>query len=294
MSDVLPSHGVSEHTCRRVLTGAPEEARPRLVRALERLDYRLLSEQSPILARRAARKSLVAADMLDVARTLTVGLKPSGAGATLATFDITVVHGLPWELGDGDRHTLELEADAIVALTNLPELGAACASCGVENLAEARFCRGCGAPHVLGEPAELELVRLEAGARAAHQEHVFGLLIMLVTLLAAVPMILMLSRPGLVRAGWTLFTIGLLLGGWMLLYGVRRLHRTLNPKDEERRVLTPQTPPAIPPARASALPPRPANFSVTEGTTELLGGSEPRQPAHVPATPRGADTDPIS
>lgn len=302
MSELLLSpeanaaRGVGDHTCRRVLAGDAEDVRRRLVRALERLDYRLLSEQQPLLARRAARKDLIAADMLDVARTLSIGLRASGASATLATFDFTVAHGMPWEMGEGDCHTLELEADAIVALANAPETGGACAVCGAENSAEARFCRACGAPHLPGEPAELELMRLEAGSRAAHQEHVFGLFIMLTALATSLPMIL-LGRPGLVRVGWTFFALGMLAGTWMLLYGVRRLHRTLNPKDGARQTLAPAAsppPPALHAAGTTALPPRSAAASVTEGTTELLATPPRPEPVAVSSRARPADTDPLA
>lgn len=297
MSDaLLGGHGAAaysagEHTCRRVLVGEVEDVRARLIRALERLDYRLLSEQQPLLARRAARKEIISADLLDVARTLAVSLKPAGTAATLATFDITVVHGQPWGMGKGDRHTLELEVDAIVALADAPDAQSSCALCGTENVGDARFCRSCGAPNVFREPAELELMRLEAGARAAHQEHVFGLSIMLVAFAVSLPMIL-LGNPKLASPGWIIFATGLLLGLAMTLYGVRRLHRTLNPQERKGGQATPAPPEAIPAPRVGALPPRTARASVTEGTTELLPG-EARERVGVRTRARGGRTDPF-
>jgi hypothetical protein len=285
------ANGAGEHTCRRVLVGEVEDVRARLIRALERLDYRLLNEQQPLLARRGARKELISADMLDVARTLAINLKPSGSAATLATFDITVVHGQPWDLGKGDQHTLELEIDALVALADAPDAQSACALCGTENSGAARFCRSCGAPNVFREPAELELMRLEAGARAAHQEHVFGLGIMLVALAVALPIIL-LGRSKVVTLGWIIFAVGFLLGLAMTLYGVRRLHRTLNPEERKAGQTTPAQPEAIPAPRAAALPPRSARASVTEGTTELLH-TEARERVGVRTHAKGGDTDPI-
>jgi len=263
------TYGAGEHTCRRVLVGEVEDVRARLIRALERLDYRLLSEQQPLLARRGARKEIISADMLDVARTLVIHLKPSGTAATLAIFDITVVHGQPWGMGKGDRHTLELEVDAIVALADAPEARSACALCGTENSGGARFCRSCGAPNNYREPAEVELMRLEAGARAAHQEHVFGFIIMLVVAVLTLPLILFSSNK-VAPIGWVVFVVGQLLGCLMALYGVRRLHRTLNPEERKAGQTTPAQPEAIPAPRAAALPPRSARVSVTEGTTELL------------------------
>jgi hypothetical protein len=279
-----------EHTCRRVLIGEVDDVRRRLIRALERLEYRLLSEQQPLLARRPARRDIMSADMLDVARTIAVGLKANGAAATLATFDIAVVH--PWGLGDGDRHTLELEVDALVALAGSPEESGACAACGAENSGEARFCRTCGAPNVFAQPAELELMRLEAGARAAHQEHVFGFVIILVTLAVSLSMILF-GRTKVASLGWIVFALGMLLGLAMALYGVRRLHSTLNPKGRKPAPPAPATPEAIPaPRAAAALPPRSARASVTEGTTELLG-AVPKEEERVETRLRSKGTNPF-
>ncbi|HEX7174479.1 MAG TPA: zinc ribbon domain-containing protein [Pyrinomonadaceae bacterium] len=285
------TNGAGEHTCRRVLLGEVEDVRARLIRALERLDYRLLNEQQPLLARRAARKEIISADMLDVARTLAINLKPSGTAATLAIFDITVVHGQPWGMGKGDRHTLELEIDALVALAAAPDEQSACALCGTENSGGARFCRSCGAPNNFREPAEVELMRLEAGARAAHQEHVFGFLIMLVVAVLALPLIIFSSNK-VAPIGWVVFAAGMLLGCLMTLYGVRRLHRTLNPKERKSGQTTPAQPEAIPAPRAAALPPRSARTSVTEGTTELLH-TEARERVEVRPRARGGNTDPI-
>jgi hypothetical protein len=285
------AYGAGEHTCRRVFVGEVEDVRARLIRALERLDYRLLSEQQPLLARRAARKDLISADMLDVARTLAINLKPSGTAATLAIFDITVVHGQPWEMGKGDRHTLELEVNALVALAGAPDAQSACAVCGTENSGGARFCRSCGAPNIFREPAEVELMRLEAGARAAHQEHVFGFIIMLVVAVLTLPLIIFSSNK-VAPIGWLVFAAGMLLGLAMALYGVRRLHRTLNPKERTAGQTTPAPPEAIPAPRMSALPPRSARASVTEGTTELLH-TEARERVGVRPRAKGGDTDPI-
>lgn len=285
-------HGVDEHTCKRVLAGDAEGVRQRLVAALERLGYRLLSEQSPLVAKRAARRGLVASDMIDHARTLAVGLRPSGPAATLATFDFTITHGLAWSITKGDRHTLELEADSIVALANAPEADGPCAVCGTENSGEARFCRSCGAPRLHNEPAELELVRMDAGARAAHLEIVFGIGIMLAVLALMLPLIL-LSGPKGADIGLGLLVVGQLLGWWMTLYGVRRLHRTLNPKQPAHDASQSAQPSAIPARRvAEALPPTPARMSVTEGTTELLG-VEARERVPVPLRQKDGDTNPV-
>src|SRR5688572_16644272 len=163
---------VSEYTVRRVLTGEAEAVRARLVYALESLDYLVVSD-NPLQARRARRKDIVRADFTDHPRRLAVGLRQVGATATQVTFDFAVTHG-GW-VTKGDLLTLEREADAVVALAASPPATGLCRSCGTENGGEARFCRLCGAPNTSGEPAELEVLRLTASARAGLQEIVGGL-----------------------------------------------------------------------------------------------------------------------
>jgi hypothetical protein len=106
-----------------------------------------------------------------------------------------------------------------------------------------------------------------------------------------------LGKPKAANAGLVLFFIGQAIGWWMALYGIIRIHRTLRTKPGG------QTLPAapfvadaaaarLPHTQTSALPP--AHFSVTEGTTELLG-SKPREA--VPVTPRRGeqgDTSPFA
>lgn len=264
------NYTVGEHVVRRMLAGDIEGVRGRLVYALERLDYQVVSE-NPVLARRAARKGHVRADFLDYARKLSVSLRPSSAAATVATFDFAVVHG--GLMTDGDKKTLELEADAVIALAAAPPDAGFCRNCGTGNPGDARFCRLCGAPGTGSEPAELEVVRLTAGARASLQEVVVGLLIAVAILALTLPMIFF-GKPKLVNIGWVLLAVGQALAWWMTLYGVFRLYRTLNPKGERARQLRAAAfAPALHaehPSHTSALPPAPARVSVTEGTTELL------------------------
>nr|MDQ3806031.1 zinc-ribbon domain-containing protein [Acidobacteriota bacterium] len=211
-------------------------------------------------------------------RKLSVSLRPSSAAATVATFDFAVVHG--GFMTDGDKKTLELEADAVVALAAAPPDASFCRNCGTENPGDARFCRLCGAPGTGVEPAELEVVRLTAGARASLQEVAVGLLIAVGILAITLPMIL-LGKPKLVNIGWALLAVGQAVAWWMTLYGVLRLYRTLNPKGERARQLRAAAfAPALHaehPPHTSALPPAPARVSVTEGTTELLTPTPPRR-----------------
>ena len=284
--------GVGEHTTKRVLAGETEGARRRLVYALEALGYSVTSE-SPLQARRRRLKNIVAADFTDHARKLSVSLRPSSETAVVATFDFEVKHG--GCMTRGDLKTLEREADAVVALAAAPPASSLCGACGTENGRDAHFCRLCGAPSVAGTPAELEVLRLTAGARASLQEITIGLLIALATLAVALPMILFSVRPKVVNSGWILLLIGEAFGWWMALYGILRLHLTLNSRKRSARLASAEQsqthalPHTLPRAETTALPPA----SVTEGTTELLGANAYAR-EKVPAPRHRGDTSPIN
>lgn len=293
--DAAASAYLGEHTCRRVVAGDVETARERLVYALERLDYNVLGEQ-PVQAKRAARKGSVTADFLDYARRLTLTLRPQSAAATLVTFDFLVTtNGF---MTQGDRKTLEREADALVALAAARPEPSLCAACGTENTTDSRFCRLCGTPNAVGVPAEVGLMNLTAGARGSLQEIVAGLGLALLTAAIFVSMIVF-GNAKAAKAGWALLAVTQFVAWWMMLYGVLRLHRTLNPKEERQRLTTP-APAVVPPlpsaaARERALPPRHAHASVTEATTDLLAGGVPREPVPVPVRRKASgDTDPIA
>jgi hypothetical protein len=291
--DSQNNYTVGEHATRRVLAGDIEGVRARLVSALERLDYQVISE-NPLQARRPARKGVVRADFLDHARRLSISLRPSSDAATVATFDFAVTHG--GCMFAGDRKTLESEADAVVALAAAPPAASLCRNCGTENLGDARFCRLCGVPGSASEPAELEVMRLTAGSRAALQEIVIGLLIAVGILAVTLPLILLATRPKVFNVGMAFLVFGELFGWWMALSGVWRLHRTLNRGGQPaRQTHAVAAPPAFQPEHAApeaALPPARARVSVTEGTTELL---TPAPPAREPVAPRRErhDTNPF-
>ena len=281
-----------EHTTRRVLTGEPEAVRARLAYALESLGYVVVSD-NPLQARRARRKDIIRADFTDHTRRLGVGLRQAGASATQATFDFVVTHG--GCMTKGDLLTLEREADAIVALASAETVTGLCRSCGTENGAEARFCRLCGAPNTAGEPAEVEVLRLTAGARAGLQEIVCGLLIALVTAAAMAPLIIF-GKPKVLNVGLILLIIGENIGWWMTLYGILRIHRTLRARPESQALHAAAEAAAaatgrLPHTQAPTL--QPAHVSVTEGTTELLG-PVPRVREKVQARRERGDTSPIS
>ena len=282
--------GVGEHTTTRVLAGETEGARRRLVYALEALGYSVTSE-SPLQARRRRMKNVVAADFNEHSRKLSVSLRPSSETAVVATFDFEVKHG--GCMTRGDLKTLEREADAIVALAAAPPASSLCRACGTENAGDAHFCRLCGAPSAAVVPAELEVLRLTAGARASLQEITGGMLIALIMLAVTLPMILFSVRPKVVNSGWLLLFIGEAAGWAMALYGMLRLHQTLNSRKRSARLASAERassqPHALPRAETTALPPA----SVTEGTTELLDAKAyAREKTPVPRH-RG-DTSPIN
>jgi hypothetical protein len=298
MSEFIPAVGgsgseytVTEHTTGRVLTGEPEAVRARLVYALESLGYTVVSD-NPIQARRKRQKNIFSADFTEYARRLAVGLRQVGAAATQVNFDFAVTHG--GCATKGDRLTLEREADAIAALAAAPLATGLCPSCGTENGGDARFCRLCGAPNTSGVPAEVEVLRLTAGARAGLQEIVGGLFIALLT--AAVTGLMMsVGKPKAFKAGVILLVIGEFFGWAMALYGLLRIYRTLRLKPEARKLApAPDAAAAsrLPHAQTSALPP--AHFSVTEGTTELLGATA-REAERVPLRRKEqGDTSPFA
>jgi hypothetical protein len=280
--------GVGEHTTKRVLAGETEGARRRLVYALEALGYSVTSE-SPLQARRQRLKNIVAADFTDHARKLSVSLRPSSETAVVATFDFEVKHG--GCMTRGDLKTLEREADAIVALAAAPPASSLCRACGTENGGDAHFCRLCGAPSAAVVPAELEVLRLTAGSRASLQEITIGLLIALVTLAVTLPMIIFGVNPKRVNVGWLLLLMGEAFGWWMALYGILRLHLTLNSRKRSARLASAGQAQqhTLPRAETTALPPA----SVTEGTTELLDAHAYAR-EKVPVPRHRGDTSPIN
>ncbi|HEX7313796.1 MAG TPA: zinc ribbon domain-containing protein [Pyrinomonadaceae bacterium] len=294
MSEFIPAMDASggayvgEHSVKRVLAGDIESVRRRLAGGLEALGYTVLSE-NPLQARREKLKDCLRADFTDHQRRLAVLLRPSSETATTAVFDFTVVHaGL---MTKGDRRTLEREVEAIIALAEAPGATAACRSCGTENGEGGRFCRLCGAPNEAGVPAELEVLRLTAASRAGLQEVVCGVVIALLSLAGALALILLSVKPKVVNLGWGILVIGQIIGWWMALYGMVRIHRGLNREPDAKPLpAVPAVTTQLPHARDAALPP--AHFSVTEGTTELLG-SVPREREKVPVRREHSDTSPI-
>lgn len=279
--DTHSGYGVTEHSFKKVLPGEIAHVRQRLIDALEKFEYMILSEE-PLHARRGGSFSM---NILNCDLKLTIALRQSSEVSTIATFNYVIPLSM---VTSGDLHTLEREAEAIIALVNMRPTSSTCVMCGTNNSGDSRFCRGCGAPNAGSVPAELEVMRLTAGARAGQQTVVTGAIVVLSILAIAVPLILF-GRPKGVTAGWVLLILGQLVGWATLLYGMIRLHRTLNPKTTAQPFPSMNHAQAFTPAKAGALPPQSAWASVTEGTTELLG-TQPGERVEAPAARTNADT----
>lgn len=261
----IPTAQLNEHDVTRVMAGNVESVRYKLASALEQMGYRVLSE-NPLRARHAARGAgnyLMSANVLDYTTNLEISLKPQGPGATQLIFDYQVQHGY---LGKGDFRTLTREAEAIIALALQRNEVRHCPGCAVEVIADSRFCRKCGTSLVVKAPAELEVMRVTAGARAGYQWIWTGIGVTLFGLLFPLAGLVKGNPPGILIGLGVFFAA---LGAWGLGAGLRRLHRTLNPKIENEEVRLPNYSPA--PIAAPVTDELPIQYSsITEGTTNLL------------------------
>jgi len=253
----------AQHHTKRLLIGDTESLKLRLIPALEKLDYRVLSEQ-PIQAKRSGTRKVIG-KIFNSSIKLTIALRPSTANSTLAIFDYEVLSATMYK---GDHQTIEREVDAIVALVVQRPASSVCAACGTQNTADSRFCRVCGVPNSGSEPAELEVLRLNAETRSGHRAIITGVSLVLGTVLLALPLILF-GNPKGVRGGWALLITGEILSWLTLFYGMIVLHRALNPKETkpEASLRLAQMKSATEP---TAFPPQSARPSVTEGATELF------------------------
>jgi ribosomal protein L40E len=258
------------HHFRRVIPGDVDTVRRRLSDALEEFDYVVLGEQ-PIQARRGPRKNVWTANVLEYDIRLTIALKAISPVSTVATFNYEV----RYLFSKGELLALEREAEAIIALSAAASNLSVCQACNTENAGAVRFCRACGTPVARNKlPAEIEVMRLTAEASGAQVEANIGLIILVATLLATLPLIL-LGYPKTVFAGWMGLGIGGLISLFFLFTVLLRLRRMVRPSaspDAQSELTRP-----LSANQRATLPPSPA--SVTEGTTELM--EEKKIPAAV-------------
>jgi hypothetical protein len=275
--------GNTEFYLKQVLAGDEEGVRARLVEALETLNYLVLSEQ-PLQAKRGARglgAYYASADVLDYPTKLNISLKPLGAGATLVTLDYAVKHAGGVSM-KGDQQTLRREAEAILALAADRVTPASCRACGAYNSGDSRFCRLCGA-QCAAEPAEMEVLRLEAGARAGHQLNIIGMVWCLLVLLLSL-LLLSSSKASTVKLGVLILMLGEMIALVLMTFGASYLHRALKRGESVER-LPARAHRSLPPTRFESAPSLPRG-SVTEGTTGLLEAPPERREQPEPVRER--------
>jgi hypothetical protein len=79
----------AEHHFKKVIPGHIDTVRQRLGDVLEDFDYIVLND-SPLQARRPAKRNMVAANVLEYEAQLTIALKAISPASTIATFDYSV------------------------------------------------------------------------------------------------------------------------------------------------------------------------------------------------------------
>ena len=168
----------TEYDVTIVLPGDAEHLRPRLASALERLGYRIFGEQPLLAKRRANGWEIFTMSVLDYAMDLTIQLKTTSEGATLATFDYLVHDPI---VPPGWRQIIECEAKAIAAFASQSSWSTTCPVCNTDSGSESRFCRRCGAPLAPPEPAELEVLRFTAESRAAFNNVTLSAFLVIIT-----------------------------------------------------------------------------------------------------------------
>lgn len=278
-TDYLDGTTVTDHDLTLAIPGDSASVRSRLLQAIQTLGYKIVAEQ-PILAKRGKQNSAkydCSINVLDYPTTLTIALKQTNDLAVLATFNYEVKSYMC--MTKGDRRTLAREAEAIAALATERLAMSACRACGTQVSDESHFCRRCGAPMVLDLP-ELEILRLTKGTRHAYHHVFMGAIMLFLAALTLLPIFLVEGARIFGPFFWVGVPVGI-YGFLMTLHGAWQLHRTLNPKDAKSAM--PRLQPGMVTSSTTALPPRPVNASITEGTTDLLVPARERrvpEPVH--------------
>ena len=255
----------SDHDVTLTITGDVESLRPRLLDAVQKLGYTVLGEQ-PIYAKRGAQcgaRYNCSFEAIDYPTRLTISLKQINDIAVVATFSYEIKSYK--HIANGDRQTLQLEAEAISALASQRFSRSACPACATPVTDDSHFCRRCGAPLEV-EVAELEVLRLTRKSRAAFHNLVIGVLLTLVAAVLMLPMIWV--EPKLFKILLMLASTAGLLAIMTLSQGLWQLNSTLNPKPSQDMKVLPGT--TVRSRATQALPDARELLTVTEGTTELL------------------------
>lgn len=276
--------GTTKHHSRRVIAGDVTEVRANLKFALEKLDYFVEQEQPSLIASRKTqlsnyRRKLIAGNILPYVKRLQIPLTPSTDNSTAATFDYAILSSA---VTKGDRKTIESEINALVALATSRRLQTICPACGTSNTNDSRFCRVYGIANTTAEPAELEVLRLTANARAAHQAIVGGVIFILCWICFVLPLWLLSHQSATAAA--IILGGGALFGCLWISKGIFRLHRTLNVPGDARGILPASTNGSVGGGQNASLPHLSARASVTEGTTELLSPLHKKEVTISPGT----------
>lgn len=254
-----------------VLPGTVESLRPRLAAALERMGYHVVSED-PLQAKRGGVGFSL--DVLKYPVSLFLGFKAVAERATQVTFSYSLKHSGLGFITKGDLPILAREAEAVAAIVLRELQGSTCDACGSENPQGSRFCRRCGTPLVVSEPAEVELLHMAAEGRVASQVILSGaLLLMAMTVCLA---FLPFDLPGKLERVLVFFGTAFGLAGWIaLLWGIYKLSRSLRYREKEELLLSGRRLVESPPPLT--LPATGVPVSVTERTTQLLDESPPER-----------------
>lgn len=264
-ADYLGMTTASDHDVTLTITGDVDSLRPRLLDALQKLGYTVLGEQ-PIYAKRAAQCGArydCSFEVLDYPTRLTISLKQINDIAVVATFGYEIKSYK--HMTNGDRQTLQREAEAIAALASQRLSRSACPACATPVTDDSHFCRRCGAPLEV-DVAELEVLRLTRKSRTAYHNMIVGVVLLVIMSLLMLPMIW--AEPKLFKILLVFASTVGLLGIMAMAQGLWQLHYTLNPKPTlEMKALPGST---VRSRATQALPDAREHLSVTEGTTELL------------------------
>lgn len=258
---------------KKVLAGNVEDVRLRLIDAVESLGYNVIEDQPNIVARRGSKGWAawsLSADVLDVATTLTIILKPIGENSTRATFEHIVKSPI---VTKGEKEIIAQEAKTIAAISKKHAVEKLCSVCETESTDDSKFCRNCGAP-LTSEQAELEVLRVMAETRAGKTD----LFVSSVAMIAStILFILLFIFAGAIKA--KLLPLLFIVGGIGFLFsiitsffGLNRLKRALEkPVETQVQNIPRHTAEQIKERKVRELPPQKTQpASVTEGTTNLL------------------------
>jgi hypothetical protein len=280
--NVTPNYATTEHYLQRVLVGNVKDVRHRLYDVLEMLDYDFIDEsESGIEARRGVRgwaNAYASADVLDYPRVLIIKLKPLSETSTRASFAYNIKHP---SLNRGETDVLTREAETIATLATVRTMDRICAVCGTESDNDSRFCRRCGTP-MSGDQTAIEVLRMTAEIRSGHTSVVTSAIMALLT---TVMILIALVLSGVAGEGINLLLIIAavisFLNIFVIGFGWKRLNNALKSKTENQKSISTTGSKNFPDNfEAMSLSPRPVSFSVTDGTTELIGIDE-KQPEFI-------------